>query len=88
MIEWFERWGRPPERVASKVVRAIEINRMRVLITPETYVMDLFKRATPALAERVNGLLMQRLRYRVAPGRPQCNQAQDGAVAESDRRAA
>jgi NAD(P)-dependent dehydrogenase (short-subunit alcohol dehydrogenase family) len=88
MIEWFERWGRPPERVASKIVRAIETNRMRVLVTPETYVMDLFKRATPALAERVNGLLMQRLRNGVAPGRPQRNRAQDGAAAESDRQAA
>ncbi|MGB0954990.1 MAG: SDR family NAD(P)-dependent oxidoreductase [Panacagrimonas sp.] len=88
MVEWFERWGRPPELVANKIVRAIQTNRMRVLVTPETYIMDAFKRATPALAERVNGMLMHRLRGWVNPGRPQRDHAQQQAATESDRRAA
>jgi hypothetical protein len=88
MIEWFDRWGRPPELVANKIVRAIETNRMRVLVTPETYVMDLFKRATPALAEQVNGMLMRRLRNWVDPGRLQRNRTQQRAAVESDRQAA
>lgn len=88
MVEWFERWGRPPELVANKIVRAIETNRMRVLVTPETYVMDLFKRATPALAERVNGVLMHRLRKWVNPGSQQTGRAGDRPQAESGRRAA
>lgn len=88
MVEWFERWGRPPELVANKIVRAIETNRMRVLVTPETYVMDLFKRATPALAERVNGMLMHRLRKWVNPGSRQTDRAGDRPQAESGRRAA
>ena len=88
MVEWFERWGRPPELVANKIVRAIGTNRMRVLVTPETYVMDLFKRATPALAERVNGVLMHRLRKWVNPGSPQTDRAGDRPHTESGRRAA
>ncbi len=88
MIEWFERWGRPPELVANKIVRAIQTNRMRVLVTPETYLMDLFKRATPALAEQVNGRLMHRLRRWVNPGRQQRGRPEDRAAAESGRRAA
>jgi len=88
MVEWFERWGRPPELVANKIVRAIETNRMRVLVTPETYVMDLFKRATPALAERVSGTLMHRLRNVVNPGRQQRDRGRDGAADEPGRRAA
>jgi NAD(P)-dependent dehydrogenase (short-subunit alcohol dehydrogenase family) len=87
MIEWFERWGRPPELVANKIVHGIQTNRMRVLVTPETYVMDLFKRATPALAEQVNGMLMRRLRSWVDPGREQRNRAPDRAP-EPGRRAA
>lgn len=83
MIEWFDRWGRPPELVANKIVHAIETNRMRVLVTPETYVMDLFKRATPALAEQGNGMLVRRLR-----GRLQRNRTQQRAAVESDRQAA
>lgn len=88
MVEWFERWGRPPELVANKIVRAIETNRMRVLVTPETYVMDLFKRATPALAEQVNGRLMHRLRSWVNPGSQHTGRSEGRRQSESGRRAA
>lgn len=68
MVDWFERHGRPPSLVADKIVRAILTNQMRVLVTPETYVMDLFKRAAPSLAEAFNAQLMNRFRKAINPG--------------------
>jgi NAD(P)-dependent dehydrogenase (short-subunit alcohol dehydrogenase family) len=62
LIEWFDRWGRPPELVARKLVRGIERNRMRVLVTPETYVMDFAKRMVPATAERLSGFVLERIK--------------------------
>jgi NAD(P)-dependent dehydrogenase (short-subunit alcohol dehydrogenase family) len=89
MVDWFERFGRPPEQVADKIVRAILDNQMRVLVTPETYVMDLFKRAAPAVAEGFNGLLMHRLRKWVNPARGSVPLSPDGQVRpESNRKAA
>ena len=89
MVEWFERWGRPPELVANKIVHAIQNNRMRVLVTPETYVMDLFKRLTPSLAEQVNGLVMRSLRAWVNPDRQRVAGSQQGtSAAAADRWAA
>lgn len=67
MVEWFERYGRPPERVADKIVRAIQNNDMRVLVTPETYVMDMFKRVAPSVAEAVNAQFMNRFRKAINP---------------------
>jgi NAD(P)-dependent dehydrogenase (short-subunit alcohol dehydrogenase family) len=67
MVEWFERYGRPPSLVANKIVAAIESNKMRVLVTPETYVMDAFKRTAPALAEAFNAQFMNRFRKAINP---------------------
>lgn len=67
MVEWFERYGRPPSLVANKIVAAIESNSMRVLVTPETYLMDAFKRAAPTLAEAFNAQFMSRFRKAVNP---------------------
>lgn len=67
MVEWFERYGRPPSLVANKIVAAIESNKMRVLVTPETYVMDAFKRTAPALAEAFNAQVMNRFRKAINP---------------------
>lgn len=67
MTDWFERYGRPPSLVADKIVSAIEVNRMRVLVTPETYIMDVFKRTTPSLAEAFNAQVMRRFRKAINP---------------------
>jgi hypothetical protein len=40
---------------------------MRVLVTPETYVMDAFKRTAPALAEAFNAQFMNRFRKAINP---------------------
>jgi short-subunit dehydrogenase len=49
----FKRFGAPPELAARKIVRAIERNRMRLVIRPEAYVTDWIKRAFPGLTHRL-----------------------------------
>lgn len=48
-----ERRAMPPERVASRIVWAIERNRMRVLVGPETRLTDWLKRLFPVLPHRL-----------------------------------
>lgn len=52
-IEQFDRRAVAPERIARKIVRAIERNRMRLVVCPEAHVADLAKRIAPALAQRL-----------------------------------
>ncbi|MBV1881303.1 MAG: SDR family NAD(P)-dependent oxidoreductase [Pseudomonadales bacterium] len=67
MVSWFERFGRPPSDVANKIVRAIEKNQMRVLVTPETYIMDVAKRIAPTISEEVGGRMMGMFRKAISP---------------------
>lgn len=49
----FERVARmSPERAAQRIVRAIERNRMRLRLGPETYVVDWVKRLFPVFPHR------------------------------------
>ncbi|MBL4866998.1 MAG: SDR family NAD(P)-dependent oxidoreductase [Pseudomonadales bacterium] len=67
MVDWFERFGRPPSVVANKIVRAIEKNQMRILVTPETYIMDVAKRIAPTLSEEVMGRMNSLFRKFISP---------------------
>ncbi len=49
----FNRFGAPPERVAEKIVRAIERNQPRVRVSPETYVSDWLQRFLPLTTRRL-----------------------------------
>jgi short-subunit dehydrogenase len=48
MIEQFERMAMTPEKAAAKILRAVEHNRLRVLICPESRAADWAKRLFPA----------------------------------------
>jgi len=60
IIDGFEKRGWPPELVAKRIVDAIEGNKARMLVGPETYVMDFAKRLTPIWTNR----LVDRVRKR------------------------
>lgn len=49
---FFDRYGVPPERVAGAITRAIEAERHRVLVCPETTAVDLLRRVAPVLGNR------------------------------------
>lgn len=53
MIEQFDRFGSPPEKVANGIVRAIERRQLRLLVTPESHVGDWMKRVMPTWASRL-----------------------------------
>jgi NAD(P)-dependent dehydrogenase (short-subunit alcohol dehydrogenase family) len=59
-IDWFERNALPPERAAAKIIRAIERRQQRVVITPEAWATDVFKRLYPAVPRRLAGLIVRR----------------------------
>lgn len=50
--ETFEKYGHSPEKVANKIVTAIEKNQQRVLIGPEVFFWDTLKRAFPVRSDR------------------------------------
>jgi short-subunit dehydrogenase len=53
MVERFERMAAPPERVAAQILRAIERDRMRVLICRETVAAEWAKRIAPVAVHRL-----------------------------------
>jgi NADP-dependent 3-hydroxy acid dehydrogenase YdfG len=61
-IELFEKRGTPPEKVARRIVRAIERDRPRVVITPEAHALDWAKRVLPVGTQQ----LVRRLWSRAA----------------------
>ena len=61
LITNFERRAWPPELVARRIIEAIEGDKARMLVGPETYITDLAKRLTPNLTNR----LVERLRKRL-----------------------
>ncbi len=56
LVRGMDRWGRPPELVARRILRAIQRNRPRVVIGAEARLTDWLKRLSPNLPTRVLGL--------------------------------
>jgi NAD(P)-dependent dehydrogenase (short-subunit alcohol dehydrogenase family) len=56
-IAWFEDNAISPERAALDIVRGIERNAPRVLITPHAFGIDLSKRIMPELSDRIATLV-------------------------------
>jgi short-subunit dehydrogenase len=56
MVERFERMAMPPETVALRILRAVERNRLRVVICRETVVTDWLKRIMPVQIHRLVAL--------------------------------
>jgi short-subunit dehydrogenase len=56
LVRGMDRWGRPPEVVARRIVRAIERRRPRVVIGAEARVTDWLKRLAPGLPSRLLAL--------------------------------
>ena len=61
IIRSFEKRGWPPELVGKRIIDAIERDRARVLVGPETYVTDLAKRLIPTGTNRIVDRLRKRL---------------------------
>jgi short-subunit dehydrogenase len=53
MADRFERLTTSPEKVARKILRAVERNKLRVLVCPETHAADVVKRLAPAVVHRL-----------------------------------
>ena len=53
LSKWYERNAMPPERVAARIVRAIQKGTPRVLIGPETFVGDWLRRLMPLAGNRL-----------------------------------
>ncbi len=56
LVRGMDRWGRPPELVARRILRAIQRNRPRVVIGAEARLTDWLARLAPSLPTRVLGL--------------------------------
>ncbi len=59
--ELFDRLGTTPDVVAARIVKAIEQNSPRVLITKETRVADALKRLMPATADGIVARVFKRI---------------------------
>ena len=57
----FDRLGTSPDVVATRVVKAIEYNSPRVLITTETHVADALKRFMPATTDGIVARVYKRI---------------------------
>ena len=57
----FDRLGTTPDVVAARVVKAIEYNSPRVLITKETRVADALKRLMPATTDGIVARVFKRV---------------------------
>jgi len=64
MVEAYHKRGYGPERVAEKVLDAIQRNRGIAPVTPEAWVTWYLKRLSPALVSRFTGWMEQRQRRR------------------------
>lgn len=53
LVTWFDRHGIPPERVADRIIRAIQKGTPRLLITPEVRLGDVLVRLLPGSAGRI-----------------------------------
>lgn len=57
---FFERYAVPPERVAAAIVGAIEDERHRVLVCPETVAFDWLRRVAPGLGNYAAAVAIER----------------------------
>jgi NAD(P)-dependent dehydrogenase (short-subunit alcohol dehydrogenase family) len=53
LIERFDRMAIAPEKAAQRILRAVERNRMRVVICPEAHAADWAKRIAPVAVHRL-----------------------------------
>jgi short-subunit dehydrogenase len=53
LVRWYERNAVSPERVATKIIRAVEKGTPRLLITPEAYFGDVLKRLMPVAGNKL-----------------------------------
>jgi short-subunit dehydrogenase len=58
--ERVDRLAIPPERVATKIVRAIERGQLRVRVGPDAFFLDVVKRLLPVAALRASGWAYRR----------------------------
>lgn len=58
---YFTTHGHAPAVVADRIVDAVRRNRHRVVVTPESHVLDLLRRLAPTLGNRIANRLMSRL---------------------------
>jgi short-subunit dehydrogenase len=61
MAERFDRMAMSPEKAARKILRAVERDKLRVVICPEAHAADWAKRLFPAGVHRILGYGYQRL---------------------------
>jgi NAD(P)-dependent dehydrogenase (short-subunit alcohol dehydrogenase family) len=66
MIDMYQRRNYPPERVAEKVLNAVQRNRAVAPVSPEAWAMYLMKRFVPGLVERLKLRLSERMRRELA----------------------
>ncbi len=59
--EYFDKNGCPPEVVGKRIVGAIRRNKHRVLVTPESYALDLLRRLMPTAGNRFANRTMRRM---------------------------
>ncbi len=60
--QFFDRLGTSPDVVAARVVKAIEYNSPRVLITTEAHIADALKRFLPATTDGIIARVYKRIR--------------------------
>lgn len=53
LVRQFRERAMPPEKCAKQIIKAVEQNQMRVLITPETHIADGFKRLFPTATQAI-----------------------------------
>jgi len=68
MVEGYRRRGYAPERVARKLLRAVERGRIVAPIAPEAWALYLAKRFAPGLLRGLGRALGARRRRRLGPG--------------------
>jgi short-subunit dehydrogenase len=60
IVEGMERFGRPPESVARRIVRAIRRNQTRVRVGVDAHLLDWIHRLAPNLPGRALGFALRR----------------------------
>jgi short-subunit dehydrogenase len=69
MVSEFDRVARmTPGKAAARIVAAVERGDLRLLLGPETYLVDWSKRLAPVLTQRAIARLFRRLRLDTGPG--------------------
>jgi NAD(P)-dependent dehydrogenase (short-subunit alcohol dehydrogenase family) len=53
VARWYERHATGPDRVAGKIIRAVEKGKPRLLVTPESYFGDVLKRLMPVAGNKL-----------------------------------